>query len=470
MGTAILTCTLLTGLPALARADWGDPLVWNQFDSMDSRTAMSWRTHSGSYYYLCADDFVSTARTRISEIRVAGVDDPYPLGVDVYFWADVPATQTEDSHPGALLYQRHLGNAAPGDPHQIGWYAVGDGTFRVAFAENDWFYAEGSPENPVVYWVGVQVYHDIFGFEHFHWKFRNPAQQTAGSAVYSTDGTSWSHWGESPQHNLQLYTGTLPAGWNPVDVSFQLFGTAEPLGPLRNASFEIEHADYMPEGGWAGPLPWRGMPNHWAWRRQGHVNGHGEALLDDPDFNWVSDGDWSLYVFASIFGPHYVDDYLEFYQLADLTGARELLFDAHLKGGTCTAAYVQIDDGTSWSWKNHVAGSYYDQVLDLTGVEGMHEIRLGVRVFADFGAFADGHTFFDNLRLEFLLGGDLDGDGDVDLDDFDGFAACLGGPGMTTPPPGCAPDYFARADMDGDLDVDLADVADFSTAFTGAQE
>ncbi len=61
--------------------------------------------------------------------------------------------------------------------------------------------------------------------------------------------------------------------------------------------------------------------------------------------------------------------------------------------------------------------------------------------------------------------GDLDGDRDVDIDDFNIFAGCLASPGVTTPPPGATGEQFARADLDGDLDVDLADFADFQALF-----
>ena len=61
--------------------------------------------------------------------------------------------------------------------------------------------------------------------------------------------------------------------------------------------------------------------------------------------------------------------------------------------------------------------------------------------------------------------GDLDGDGDVDLDDFALFAECMAGPDVTTPPPGCDPVDFAASDLEGDTDVDLRDFAGFQLAF-----
>ena len=71
-------------------------------------------------------------------------------------------------------------------------------------------------------------------------------------------------------------------------------------------------------------------------------------------------------------------------------------------------------------------------------------------------------------RLVEAVPGDVDGDLDVDFDDFSAFAACMGGPDVTTPPARRAPGDFARADLDRDLDVDLRDFAAFQTLF--AQE
>ena len=63
--------------------------------------------------------------------------------------------------------------------------------------------------------------------------------------------------------------------------------------------------------------------------------------------------------------------------------------------------------------------------------------------------------------------GDIDDDGDADLLDFALFADCMGGPGVTTPPPGCDPVDFKRADLQGnDGDVDLNDHARLQHGFT----
>ena len=65
------------------------------------------------------------------------------------------------------------------------------------------------------------------------------------------------------------------------------------------------------------------------------------------------------------------------------------------------------------------------------------------------------------------LDGDLDGDGAVDLDDYDLFADCLSGPGVVTEPVGCDPGVFAEADFEGDGDVDLSDFGIFGGLLAG---
>jgi len=55
--------------------------------------------------------------------------------------------------------------------------------------------------------------------------------------------------------------------------------------------------------------------------------------------------------------------------------------------------------------------------------------------------------------------GDLDGDGDVDIDDFGIFVGCMNGPGIAYPG-GCD-----EADLNGDGDVDMDDFAVFQTLF-----
>jgi len=58
------------------------------------------------------------------------------------------------------------------------------------------------------------------------------------------------------------------------------------------------------------------------------------------------------------------------------------------------------------------------------------------------------------------VAGDLDSDGDIDLDDLVELAAAMSGPGVATAVP--------EADLDGDSDCDMADMAIFMQNFSGS--
>jgi hypothetical protein len=68
---------------------------------------------------------------------------------------------------------------------------------------------------------------------------------------------------------------------------------------------------------------------------------------------------------------------------------------------------------------------------------------------------------------EQCLLGDLDNDGDVDADDYDRFAPCLGGPEFNVQPAECIHLDSATSDFDTDGDVDLTDFATFAKTYSG---
>ncbi len=185
---------------------------------------------------------------------------------------------------------------------------------------------------------------------------------------------------------------------------------------------------------------------------------------------------------------------------------------------TCTDFFGDAFEGQWWAWFGGAAnleiGSLAQQVtipngtallsfwLDITAASGngvdfltvsldgigiftvienqMGEYHPWVEVTVDITPFADGGAHllrFDStttgpfrsnfyvdaveITVEAALPGDFDGDGDVDLNDFEQFDACLTGPGGGAQPP-C--DAF---DFDADNDVDFADFQAFQIAFTG---
>jgi hypothetical protein len=74
------------------------------------------------------------------------------------------------------------------------------------------------------------------------------------------------------------------------------------------------------------------------------------------------------------------------------------------------------------------------------------------------GSFELSGGFWFPLSLD-----DCNGDGWVDLVDYDDFEGCLSGPGGGLPLPECN-----CLDLDGNSDVDLLDVRELQNAFNGA--
>ena len=117
--------------------------------------------------------------------------------------------------------------------------------------------------------------------------------------------------------------------------------------------------------------------------------------------------------------------------------------------------YVWDSDPTEFAYAIDIEADapldYYDLVVAVAGKSA-----------------ADGALFYseEHFYLQVVIAGDLDDDGDVQLDDYATFQGCLNGPEVTEPPPGCEAEDFANADFDRDGDVDLGDFATFADNFT----
>jgi hypothetical protein len=113
-----------------------------------------------------------------------------------------------------------------------------------------------------------------------------------------------------------------------------------------------------------------------------------------------------------------------------------------------------------------LAGAYHDLAWVWEDVPVLPGGAIDVFAIVDAPNVIDEFDEDNNVRSAIVSGptaapGDLDFDGDVDLDDFSIFAGCMGGPGVAHP------GDYEYADLDGEGDVDLADFASFQEAFTG---
>lgn len=229
----LLRCVLvgaavLFACSAAARADWPGLITkWSQGPADPGGWGFaSWMAPS-PMDAITADDFLCTMTGPIQEITFSGWG--LPSSCRVTFWTDVPRTPDDESHPGELIYDRIIGPADPLDPMKIGWQQISDFDYRINLATSDWFYQNGSPSNPVTYWMAIQG----VGLSGFYWQAQDPSLPTWGDdAAFASDEFGyppWSNWGWPTSADPEHYDGPFPAGWyNSADMVFALNGTPEP--------------------------------------------------------------------------------------------------------------------------------------------------------------------------------------------------------------------------------------------------
>lgn len=114
----------------------------------------------------------------------------------------------------------------------------------------------------------------------------------------------------------------------------------------------------------------------------------------------------------------------------------------HYSGAATSTLTVSSVDET-------VVGAYRCIVTNVGGAALSESVALGLRI----AGWAD-----------------LDGDCDVDLDDFAAMTECMTGPGYGGPiPANCGQGHFAACDRDDDGDVDQADFGAFQRCYSGAR-
>jgi hypothetical protein len=164
---------------------------------------------------------------------------------------------------------------------------------------------------------------------------------------------------------------------------------------LLNSSFESVYNGITPNGYSTVDDSQSGLPNDWAWRKQGNMDGFALRGV------WSTDGDRCLYMFASNTGPHFTGDYLEFYQPVDLTNISNIVLDLLCDDRAVTNSYLAIDSQKLWISPASLFSDWTikDLNIDVSSFSGIHELSLGIEMTANISAFADGHTRYDNIRF-----------------------------------------------------------------------
>jgi hypothetical protein len=217
--------------------DWPHPVKWDQLLPLDGYGAASWVDYDTPSDALTADDYPCSglpADQYVTDIEFYGwsvYGSQYINTFRVSFWNDVPASPSDASHPGSLLYEYEASAADPADPLKIGWQEIETNHFKIDLPEDQWF---DQGLGPKVLWISIQGVMVTDGFfDGFYWNFRERHELTWGDdAAFTSTYFSlppWYNWGfPTGFADPDLYDGPLPLGWTSADMSFRLTGIPEP--------------------------------------------------------------------------------------------------------------------------------------------------------------------------------------------------------------------------------------------------
>jgi hypothetical protein len=208
----------------------------------------------------------------------------------------------------------------------------------------------------------------------------------------------------------------------------------------------------------------------------GQPTGHGGTYHGYPDPDAGATGD-------NVYGVNLDGDYSTTpggpYYLTlgplNLTGVEHVILKFQRWLNTDIRSYARAtvelsNDGANWAllWQNPSStavtdGAWSQQVFDLSAIaddQSAVYVRWGYEIKSH--AYAYSGWNIDDVELWGLDvepdEGDVDGDSDVDIDDFGILATCLNGPEIWYPPD------CGHADLSGDGDVDLTDFAHLQQA------
>jgi len=234
--TLVLLYALVLVLAPAALADWPHDVKWDQLTPAE----YGFSSHmTAEEQRLVADDFLCTETGWITDIEFYG----HPSSVAaissfrITFWSDVPASDTDESHPGQLLDDITVRPADPGDPLRLGWQYLDNFRFKIDLPQDQWFGQQAG----TIYWIGIQAYVSGEG-EFFGWVFRDPNENTWGDdAALGRDEyvpTTWEHFGWNAAMTPWTYTGKFPTNLvKSADMCFRLTGIVPEPATLTLVGF-----------------------------------------------------------------------------------------------------------------------------------------------------------------------------------------------------------------------------------------
>jgi hypothetical protein len=229
-----------------AAADWNleDPCKWVQLPDL-APTGMD--VNTSFPYYILADDFLCTETGPITDIHIwgswyhdylPGGGDPYGVMFRLSLHADIPAGVggIDYSRPGELLWLGHFDGPSGMFQARIweegideGWLEPPDyyefpgdhvcWQYNFFIDEAEAFIQEGTPDNPVIYWLDVQA-SPYDGEAWFGWK--TSLDHWNDDAVWGTGEEPY----EGPWYEL-IYPDGHPMWPESIDLAFVITTTEQ---------------------------------------------------------------------------------------------------------------------------------------------------------------------------------------------------------------------------------------------------
>ncbi|MFG0251748.1 MAG: hypothetical protein ACF8NJ_02605 [Phycisphaerales bacterium JB038] len=219
--------------PALAdfMEDWDHPYKWDQM-----QPDLEWA--APSFYddlpfvveAITADDWLCTETSFLTDVHFVGFSLYGNFWIDHFrltIYDDVPAIPgVDESHPGEVLWTY---DAFDWVADEVTYFDYGLTLYDINLPEPDWWLQQGTPDEPVIYWIGIQgiMSTDAGYTDEWYWSFRDRYLPTnLDDAAFWSDyygAPPWANWGWPDDTMPAFFDGPFPPDWwKSADMAFGL--------------------------------------------------------------------------------------------------------------------------------------------------------------------------------------------------------------------------------------------------------